>query len=243
MNKTCLIYQPAGIGDILYCQAIAKHYVNAGYHVIYPLKSNIMYLKDYLKYEGISFVDEESDFPYKESYNQGNDTNFDGDFIYLNLDQSQRRVGARNGYMLSKYELVGLDHKTWVDALSIERNQEREDWLYYDYLKLVDGEKYILTNTKYGTPPHYKDLETPKLSGDDKIVEMVFIDGTNIMDWIKVIENASGIVTVDTCIQYIMEKLELNYDFYHCYPRDGGHGHHINIIKNLFTIPWDYKKL
>ena len=69
MSKTCLIYQPAGIGDIFYCQAIAKHYVKSGYQVIYPLKSNITYLKDYLKYDGITFMDEASDFPYKDRYN------------------------------------------------------------------------------------------------------------------------------------------------------------------------------
>ena len=243
MSKTCLIYQPAGIGDIFYCQAIAKHYVKSGYQVIYPLKSNITYLKDYLKYDGITFMDEASDFPYKDRYNQEYASILSGDFIYLNLDQSQRSVGARSGYMLSKYELVGLNHESWVSNLTIERNKKREDWLFYEHLKLMDGERYVLTNTKYGTPPNYLDLATPKLNTKDKIVEMVFIDGTNIMDWIKVIENANGIVTVDTCIQYIMEKLELNYDFYHCYPRDGGHGQHTNIIKNLFTIPWDYKKL
>ena len=43
-------------------------------------------------------------------------------------------------------------------------------------------------------------------------------------------------------IQYIMEKLDIDYDFYHCYPRDGGSRGHLNNIKHLFNkIPWDYK--
>ena len=72
---------------------------------------------------------------------------------------------------------------------------------------------------------------------------MEFIEGTNLMDWCKALENASGIITVDTSIQYIMEKLELNYDFFDCYPRDGGKGNHLNNIIKIFNIPWEYKIL
>ena len=32
-----LIFQPAGIGDIMFCQYICKHYVQKGYNVTYPL--------------------------------------------------------------------------------------------------------------------------------------------------------------------------------------------------------------
>ena len=142
MSKTCLIYQPAGIGDILFCQSIAKHYVGLGYQVIYPVKSNLTYLKDYLIYDGVTFVDESSDFPYKEYYDQGGRSIMEGDFIYLNLDQSQSVVGLREGFMLSKYNLVGLDYNSWVDGLQITRNKGREDWLFYDYLKLTDDDEY-----------------------------------------------------------------------------------------------------
>ena len=77
---------------------------------------------------------------------------------------------------------------------------------------------------------------------NNKLVDMIFIEGTNIMDWIKVIENANGIITVDTCIQYIMEKLDLNYNLFYCYTRTGRKDH-LEIIKNLFTIPWNYQTL
>jgi len=244
MNKTCLIYQPAGIGDILFCQAIVKHYIKLGYHVVYPVKSNLIYLKDYLVCDGLSIVDENSDFPYKERYNQGHNSVLNGDFVFINLDQSQNVVGWSDGFMLSKYKLVGLDYNMWSDGLEIKRNTDRENKLYYDYLKLNDNDDYYLLNTKHGTPPNYAELQIPKLDTKYKPVNMEFIEGTNIMDWIKVIENSKGIVTVDTCIQYIMEKLDIDYDFYYCYPRDGGKGGHIkNIIKLFNKIRWEYKKL
>jgi hypothetical protein len=243
MDKTCLIYQPAGIGDIFFCQAIAKHYVRLGYKVIYPIKSNLMYLKDYLTFEGITYVDEHSDFPYKERYVQFNPSILTGDFIYINLDQSQRVVGSGEGFMLSKYKLVNLDYKTWASEFSFNRNKEREDKLFYEILGLKDGDKYILTNTKFGTPPNFVTLQIPIVKSEYKIVDMEFIEGTNLMDWCKTLENASGIITVDTSIQYIMEKLELNYDFFDCYPRDGGKGNHLNNIIKIFNIPWEYKVL
>jgi len=239
MDKTCLIYQPAGIGDVFFCQTIAKHYVNLGYQVIYPVKSNLIFLKDYLVYGGITIVDESGDFPYKEHYNQGGGSIMSGDFIYLNLDQSHRQGGS-GGYMLSKYSMVGLDYKTWIDGFIINRNKEREEWLF-NHLNIKDGERYILMNTKYGTPPAFAEYPVPKLETNDRVINMDFIEGTNILDWVKVLEKASGIVTVDTCIQYIMDILTLDYDFYHCYLRDGGRSGHLNIIKNIFTKPWEYK--
>jgi len=242
MKKTCLIYQPAGIGDIFFCQGIAKHYVNLGYEVIYPLKSNLMYLKDYLQYDGILFVNENSDFNYKEYYSNLRPSILEGNFIFLNLDHSQYFTNMQDNYMESKYKLVNLDYNIWRDNFKIKRNREREDWLYYDLLKLKDGESYTLLNNKYGTPPNFAEFPIPKTETNNKLVDMVFIEGTNIMDWIKVIENASGIITVDTCIQYIMEKLDIKYELFYCYIRNGK-SNHLNVIKNLFTNPWDYKLL
>lgn len=242
MNKTCLIYQPAGIGDIFYCQGIAKHYVSLGYQVIYPVKTNLLYLKDYLEYEGITFVDENTNFPYKEYYSNFNPSILQGNFIFLNLDHSQYITNMHNNYMESKYKLVNLDYKIWRDEFTIKRNKEREDWLYYDILGLKDGEVYTLLNNKYGTPPNFAEFPIPEIEINNKLVDMIFIEGTNIMDWIKVIENANGIITVDTCIQYIMEKLDLNYNLFYCYTRTGRKDH-LQIIKNLFTIPWSYQTL
>ena len=68
---------------------------------------------------------------------------------------------------------------------------------------------------------------------------MEFIEGTNIMDWCKVLENANGIVTVDTCILYIMTMLGIDhYDMYYCYLRPGW-------SKEQYTdiTPFDWKYL
>ena len=52
--KTCLIIQPAGLGDIFFCQKIATHYSkNLGFKVIWPVYEHFLYIKDYIKNDGI----------------------------------------------------------------------------------------------------------------------------------------------------------------------------------------------
>jgi UDP:flavonoid glycosyltransferase YjiC (YdhE family) len=42
MNKICLIYQPAGIGDIFYSIGIARYYQKLGYRIIWPVTKEIL---------------------------------------------------------------------------------------------------------------------------------------------------------------------------------------------------------
>jgi hypothetical protein len=246
LNNICLIYQSLGIGDVFFCQGIGKHYLEKGYRVIWPLASHVMYLKDYINSPGIEFVDVASDFPGKEKYmTQYNDPwalhpmSTDGDFVFLSLSNAQFRV-SNSSLMISKYELVGLDFNIWRDKFNFTRNIERENNLYYNILGLKDDESYVFLNKKYGTPPHYH--EAPfHIDTESKIVEMQFIPGDNLFDWLKVIENASMVVTVDTSYQYLMEKMDTlkSTDFY-CYPRSGKEDW-IPIIDRIFTqVKWNY---
>ena len=47
--KPCLIKQPAGIGDIFFCQKIARYMMYHGYDVIWPVLPSISWIKDYIK--------------------------------------------------------------------------------------------------------------------------------------------------------------------------------------------------
>ena len=237
--KNCIIKQPAGIGDILFCQGIAKHYADQGYRVVYPLRSNLMYLQDYLAYPNIEFYDMDKDFPYKHQY--GHDTNVEShDLLFLNLDNSFHYT-PNDGIMPSKYQMLNINPNIWIEKLTLIRNLERERWLYYEYLGLKDGDQYIITNNKFGTPPNYQTFPIPNLDTNDRLIAMDFIEGTTIMDWLLVMEKASGIVTVDTCVQYLLEKLNINYSFYYCFTRDGSRNHISKFgLDKIFTIKWNY---
>ena len=150
----CLIYQPLGIGDVFFCQGIGKHYLDRGYRVIWPLASHVMYLKDYIDSPEVEFVDILSDFPGKDKYMiQYNDPwalhpmNTDGDFVFLSLSNAQYRV-KDSSLMISKYDLVGLDFRTWRDNFKFIRNTERENNLYYNIYYLyqtIDNQLCVIT--------------------------------------------------------------------------------------------------
>ena len=67
--KPCLIKQPAGIGDIFFCQKIARYMMHHGYQVIWPVLPSIHWIKDYIK--DIYFPTVDDEFPMKEIYDQG----------------------------------------------------------------------------------------------------------------------------------------------------------------------------
>ena len=64
--KPCLIKQPGGIGDIFFCQKIARYMMHHGYDVIWPVLPSISWIKDYIK--DIDFPTVEDEFPMKEVY-------------------------------------------------------------------------------------------------------------------------------------------------------------------------------
>jgi hypothetical protein len=70
-DKVCIIKQPAGIGDIFFCQKIAQSVRTETKYkkVIWPVASTYSYLKDYMISDGVEFVDENQEFPCKEIYN------------------------------------------------------------------------------------------------------------------------------------------------------------------------------
>ena len=100
---------------------------------------------------------------------------------------------------------------------------------------------FILINQTYSTQPTTlkKDLSPFKYRfGDSKFIEMSILEGFTIFDWCKVFENMKSIITVDTSLMYIIEKLDLkNKTDFLCITRS------LNTeedIKELFTYPWTY---
>ena len=67
--KPCLIKQPAGIGDVFFCQKIARIMMQHGYKVIWPLRPDIHWIQRYIK--DIWFPMTTDDFPMKDIYFRG----------------------------------------------------------------------------------------------------------------------------------------------------------------------------
>ena len=225
---TCLIQQPSGLGDILLAIKIGCHYADIGYDVVWPVFPVYANLNDKIKTnEKITFYNLENSFPYKEIYLHFSQVEinqvykisggYDGDLLFVPLKRSfhsdwgkklQKTSSHDASNMLAKFLMCGIEYNDWQDYFEIKRNFEKEQELF-NLLNLKDN--YHLVNKMFGTPPVWneilnKEIKTPN---NLKRVEMDYIPGYNIFDWIKVFEKASKIDTVSTSTFYFFEKLNL----------------------------------
>lgn len=236
MYNSILIKQPSGLGDIFFLQKLV-YYLHKNYdcQIVWPVLTQFLYIKDYLKYDYINFVDINSQYDGKTAYIQ----NQLGIYEYQNhlvIPIQYAEWSFPNiSVMEAKYKFFDLGFKDWADYFSFERNLDRENELFYNILKLKDNSKYTLINRKYGSPPDSKNSEYIDITKFSNFIEMDYIDGINLFDWCKVIENANVIHTVDTSINYLIDKLKVNAELY-LYSRFNPPNY--THIKNIFSANW-----
>jgi len=231
MDKICLIYQPCGIGDIFYSIGIARYYQKLGYRIIWPVIKELLYLKEYIS--NIEFYSEEDNFPKKEYYNPNNSEIINTeDFIFLPIHRSTDIT--KDLIMPSKYIISNVPN-FWRENFVWNRNIEKENKLY-ETLGLEENEDYIFVNQNFITPPRTVKYPININFNGNKIVNMEYIDGYNVLDWAKIIEKAKGIITIDTCIMYMIDKLNCNSEYFYCYARHGISTY--EELKDIFSTTW-----
>jgi len=205
--KQCIIRQPAGMGDIFVCQKIALK-ISEKYKipVIWPVIKEYSYIKDYIKND-IKFIDENDSFEFKDLYLNSTRLVDNENVLFIPLHNDSYHATMDCKIFEKKYNRLGLNCHDWLDYFNFQRNKEREDHLFYDILKLKDGDKYNLVNRIYASLPNsiVANFEYPK---DKKVIEIKFYEGINVFDWCKVFENAHEIYTTDTCYILLAEKLK-----------------------------------
>lgn len=231
MEKICLIYQPAGIGDIFYTIGIAHHYQKLGYRIIWPVIKELVYLKEYIS--NIEFYSEDEDFPKKEYYiSHSSEVIKTEDFIFLPIHRSTDITKGLT--MPSKYTISDVPN-TWRKDFIWNRDIEKENKLYKN-LGLEENEPYILINQNFITTPRTVKFPMDIDVNDNKVIIMDYIDGYSVFDWAKVIEKAKGIITIDTCILFMIDKLKCSSEYFYCYTRNGTATY--NELKDIFQTPW-----
>lgn len=246
-NKIGLIYQPCGLGDILFLQKIAWHMKNLGYEVYWPVVHELKWLNDYIKdFHFISWDDvntklsgpplpDHVTFPFKEYYLPNNVTSITDELFFFQGFLNVKPI------MAGKYDSVKIDWSDWRDYILFERNIDKENELYYNVLKLLDDEPYTLVNKSYGTRPRiFKSDKLNNLKSKIKTIDMQVIEGFSLFDWYKVIENAKEIYMIETSLNYLMESPQLfdivkNKELY-LYHRFDDFTH----VQYLFNLPWKY---
>jgi len=249
-TKIGLIYQPCGLGDILFLQKVAHDMKDKGYQVYWPVVHELAWLNDYIPdFNFVSWGDTETkltgpplpdsvEFPFKEQYLQEKQTEITDELYYF------QGFYPCNPVMAGKYDQIGLDWNDWRDYIKFNRNKEKEDRLFYDVLGLKDGEEYVLVNRIFSTRPHpmlYESIPNSPNYYGCKVVEMNVIPEYSLFDWFKVFANARDIQMIETATNYFLESPEL-YDIISkkklsLYHRPWGSWSDVNY---LFNLPWEY---
>ena len=252
-EKICLIYQPCGLGDILFLQKICKIYIEKGFKIIFPVVYEYEWLNNYIpEVNFISWGDNEIKlthkdklpdnikFPYKEYYNPYSEDIFTDNFVFLNFFK------PFNGRVMeSKYSSLSLDYTDWASYLTFNRNTDKENDLFYNILGLKDDDDYVFINRNYQMRPNvlfYNRISNNEMFYNKKVIEMSIIDGFSIFDWCKVLEKASEIHMIETSLNYVLEsdemknKITKNINLYH-------RQNYFNEVYYLFKLNWNYIRL
>ena len=206
-----VINQPFGLGDFLFCIPIARDYIAEGYKVLWPVIPAYQNINKH--FPEITFINKEMlkiDYERKDEYELNGMRVIPLRWSYEILNLPFRDC------MKSKYLMFRKDWRRWRES-SWVRDTAKEDELFYEVLGLKDGEKFNLINATFRN-----DLSgwvPVQVRNDYRNVELKTLQGFTLLDWCKVIENASTIHTVSTSINYLIELLDLKASEIHLYVR------------------------
>lgn len=223
--KPCVIKQPAGIGDVFFCQKIARVMMQSGFQVVWPLRKDIVWIRDYIK--DIYFPSVEDNFPGKDIFDTaaGYVIEENGAFISLATADITHNDGK---IMSSKYSMLGIDYSDWQNYFKFDRNVDKENDLYYNVLGLKDDSEFVFINNLYNT-----DIRDSKLISLDQfdipVIQLKIIEGFTAFDWIKVWERAKEIHTVPTSICFILEVIKTDAKIFY-YPKDNNQYNEVSYI-------------
>jgi len=120
--------------------------------------------------------------------------------------------------MKSKYMYFKKDWTTWKDKFGCIRDEKAEDKLYYDVLKLKDGEPYNLISEQFSRGGRKKQTKI-KVDNGLKNVYMTLQPEFTIIDWLKVLSNATYIHVISSANIYLFELFKMNAKEIHLYIR------------------------
>jgi hypothetical protein len=218
--KRCIIQQPAGLGDIIFCQKIATEYVNHGYDVVWPVIPQYEWVGNYIKTPGVSFC-------------KLTDTWY-GSCETLDLESAGHFYHGIS-CMDAKYKMAGnLDYSDWSKYFNFRRNIQKEEQLK------IQPMEYNLICKKFASPPDVRDIDIP-IMNDLPTIEIEFISGFTPFDWCNIIEHATNLYFVDTCFTLIIEKLDVKAKEMILFSRNFGKENEVPTYiatRHLFSKPW-----
>ena len=218
-----LINQPAGLGDILFCQKIAHVAALKGDTVFWPLNPVLNYVPTYVS------------SPVNWSCPNKADCIWD-------LQNASNLVLSTGDVMADKYALIGLPFDDWKSYVKIiwppALPEDVRDFVH-------QFREYNCMVRTFGTPPwtYYTDFA---IDNGLPTYEIRIQDKTPF-DYCYIISNATELHFVDTCFTHIAELIETKARRMCLYPRkpivQRGMNFNYDITiktKSLWSKPWEY---
>lgn len=235
MDKIAIVKQTCGLGDILFTSKIRKILENEGYKVIHPVIQEYSWIGEYIEGE-FPVINE---FKYLDLLNN---TNLNPEKIIVDdveiflvpLQTADRRF--EGSVMDAKYKLMNIDLTDWSNYLTIKRNKNKEEELLKK-LNLSENDDFILINNKYGSPPNHL-TKSINVNTTSKIVYLDFYDGYTLFDWLKVLEIAKEIHVVESSINFLLEKEDINPNKVFIYSKHEPSS--FSQVEHLFLKKWNY---
>lgn len=194
-----LILQPKGIGDIIFCQTIAQDLIKKGYEVHWTV-IDMFYDQVRQAYPDVFWVREKNT---PVNLNTRTFQEVDG-YEVLPIKFSDTIAGVPYKHVMrAKYDMLGMDWRSWVNHAMPRRNYEKER----DLINLLNAEgEFCLVNRNW-TGRMRRVSFTPKTT--TRVIEMREIKSYSLFDWMGVMEAAKEIETVSTSILYLLFLIEL----------------------------------
>lgn len=215
---SALIQQPFGLGDCIFSQGVARHFMRLGYKIYWPVTEK--YINGLRRaYPEINWISE----------------NFTG----LTSEEREEVINARavpirwsdtimnvpyERVMRAKYDMYKLDWSMWRVYAKWNRNAENENFLY-DNLVGSDTTQYNIVSEYY--TGSFKQGQMPFVGNNGlRTIRISPLGEYSLFDWAKVIENATEIHFVASSNIYLLELLELKADKICIYTRKPDQPHH-----------------
>lgn len=227
-GKVLVPMQAFGLGDVIFCQTLAKLWREEGYKIVWYVNPEFVEGLN-RAYPEIAFVDIRHT---RINYNVKKEFEYFGArVIPLRWSDQICKVPFKD-CMKSKYQMFGLDWQIWKQAAAWKRDLSRE----LELMKIMnaDGGKFNLVNRFFRS--NNSGVVDIQVDNGIKNIEMRSIPGFSLFDWGTLIETAEEVHTVSTSLIYILEMLGKPAHIYVRRPDEKDHSYYDYILSEKMYL-------
>ena len=236
------ILQSRGLGDLVITLPIAHYYSQHNYTVYWPICQefypSMTAAAPYIHWIPLP-TDPNGDFFVREPIRRLRNLQIPEEnilwlyqFVNMYPERTNLNLYAQMKFDQYKYAQAELPFSLkWNLPNCITRNKEREDSLF---AKLIKKSRYWIIQQQ-ASDVNYQ-LDTTQIDPECQIIE-IFPYTDNIWDWLKILENAEGMILIDSVFANIVDQMNLNPGADRYYVRKWNRGVDGNPV---FLNEWTY---